>query len=393
MATGRRRGRVIIYIALILILLLVLLFVLTQGNPFNRGAAVTNNPAAQATTPQPAPTQVSDVVNIVVNTQDVARGKPLTDDLLALVAIPRADYTQGVFYTDKKEVVNSRARYDLKAHTPLTSALIVTTNATGSIPSFEIPAGKVAVSIHVDKMTSVAYGLQKGDHVNVIASLLLVDLDTNFQSKLPNNTGVVIAPGPIGVSQAAGQTTTQTQTSVTASLTVPTGSSVMGRVELDPTLNNPVWVIPSEGQRPRMVSQTLIQDAVILQMGTFGKQTTPAQPVATQQSPQPTQQAQATQQAPTELPYPDVATLIVSPQDAVTLNYLMLSGANLNLVMRSAGDTEAKTTEAVTLQFIMDQYNIPNPAKLPFGMEPNTNNIDNQPLESTSSQPVATPQP
>lgn len=390
MATGRRRGQVIIYIALILILLLVLLLVLTGGNPFNKGAA-TGNPAASATTPQATPTQVSDVVNIVVNTQDVARGKPLTDDLLALVAIPRADYTQGVFFTDKKDVVNSRARYDLKAHTPLTSALVVTTNAAGSIPSFEIPAGKVAVSIHVDKMTSVAYGLQKGDHVNVIASLLLLDLDTNFQSKLPNNTGVVIAPGPIGVTQTTGQTTTQTQTSVTASLTVPAGSSVMGRVELDPTLNNPVWVLPSEAQRPRMVSQTLIQDAVILQMGTFGKEPVTSQPATTQESPQPTQPVQPTQEVSTELP--DVATLIVSPQDAVTLNYLMLSGANLSLVMRSAGDAELKNTEAVTLQFIMDQYNIPNPAKLPFGMEPSINNIDNQPMEGLSPQPAATPQP
>jgi pilus assembly protein CpaB len=65
-----------------------------------------------------------------------------------------------------------------------------------------------------------------------------------------------------------------------------------------------------------------------------------------------------------------MVTLIVTPQDAVTLNYLMLSGAKLNIVLRSAGDPTRVDTEAVTLQFLMDQYRIPNPAKLPYGTEP-----------------------
>jgi pilus assembly protein CpaB len=38
--------------------------------------------------------------------------------------------------------------------------------------------------------------------------------------------------------------------------------------------------------------------------------------------------------------------------------------------MRSAGDAQRFSTEPVTLQFILDQYNIPNPAKLPYGLEP-----------------------
>ena len=113
MATGRRRGRAIIYIALILILLLVLLAVLLRFNPFasNGGpvAATDNNVA------QPTPTQVQDVVDIVVTTQDVRRGQELSDDLLALVAIPRADYTDGVFYKTKEEVVGARAKYDLES--------------------------------------------------------------------------------------------------------------------------------------------------------------------------------------------------------------------------------------------------------------------------------------
>ena len=94
------------------------------------------------------------------------------------------------------------------------------------------------------------------------------------------------------------------------------------------------------------------------------------QPPATA-TPEPGAEQQQVAPTPTPVPLPpDVITLIVSPQDAVTLNYLMLAGANLNMVLRSAGDTDVQTTEAVTLQFILDQYQIPNPAKLPYGLEP-----------------------
>jgi pilus assembly protein CpaB len=74
---------------------------------------------------------------------------------------------------------------------------------------------------------------------------------------------------------------------------------------------------------------------------------------------------------------PDQISLVVSPQDAVTINYIMLnSGAMLNLALRSAGDTKVDKTEAVTLQFLMDQYNIPFPSKLPYGTEPRVDVLD-----------------
>jgi len=68
-------------------------------------------------------------------------------------------------------------------------------SAVGSDTSLDIQAGRVAISIPIDRFSSVAYGLQRGDHVNIIASLLIVDIDTEFQTVLPNSTGGVIAPG------------------------------------------------------------------------------------------------------------------------------------------------------------------------------------------------------
>lgn len=385
MATGRRRGRAIIYIALILILLLVLVYAVVWLNPLGRTAAPKAT-EAEGTAPAAAPTQVQNVVNIVITTQDIPRGQVIGDDLLAVVALPQDQYTEGVFFKDKAEVVGARAKFDLKAHTPVTNGLIVLPGSSGSILSFEMEAGKVAISIPVSKLSAVSYGLQKGDRVNVIASLLLVDMDTSFQSTLPNRTGVVIAPGPIG----------ETQTNITAQFLSPPGyevsapgaSSFLGRVEIDPTTNNPVFVIPSEPQRPRLVSQTLIQDATVLQVGTFSQEVVAQNEAEAAATPQ-ARPAQQAQEEPVEPDLPDVVTLVVSPQDAVSLNYLMLSGASLNLVLRPAGDTSRVDTEAATLQFILDQYRIPNPAKLPYGTQPRRDAFP----ESISPFPDAKPTP
>lgn len=376
MATGRRRGRAIIFIAFILILLVVLVLVFTQMNPF-----AARTPAGTTEKKAAVPTAtISPVEKVVVVAQKITQGQEVRQEYLAMGEIPRETFESGLYFNDIQDVVGTRSKFDLEAGTLLTKSHVVRPGDPGVPPAFEIPQGKVAISVPVSKLSSLAYGLQKGDHVNVIVSLLLVDIDTAWQSVLPNRTGIVIAPGPIG----------ENQTYVTASLTgppeyevgAPSAASFLGRIEIDPTLNNPVFVLPAEEQRPRLVSQTLIQDVVVLQLGSFDQGAksavdTAAGPAAVAEEPEalatPTRTPRAQQQATTEAETfvaPDVITLIVSPQDAVTLNYLMLAGANLNMVLRSAGDTEPRDTEAVTLQFVLDQYRIPNPAKLPYGLQP-----------------------
>lgn len=373
MATGRRRGRAIIIIAFILILLVVLVVVLTQFNPL-APRTQPGGPAEQVAAPTAT---ISPVEKVVVVAQKITQGQEVRQEYLAMGEIPRETFESGLYFSDIKDVLGTRSKFDLEAGTLLTKTHVVRPGDPGVPPAFEIPQGKVAISIPVSKLSSLAYGLQKGDHVNVIVSLLLVDIDTAWQSELPNRTGIVVAPGPIG----------ENQTYITASLMGPAeyevsgpgAASFLGRIEIDPTLNNPVFVLPGEEQRPRLVSQTLIQDVVVLQLGSFGLaekestigDSTIAEEPESQATPTrtPRAQQQATEEAAAVEP-PDVITLIVSPQDAVTLNYLMLAGANLNMVLRSAGDTEPRDTEAVTLQFVLDQYRIPNPAKLPYGLQP-----------------------
>lgn len=144
--------------------------------------------------------------------------------------------------------------------------------------------------------------------------------------------------------------------------------SAQGRAEQDQTIAQPVYLSPSEQQRPRIVSQTILQDVMILKVGEFpldqASVTAQAQVTPT---PVPANQQQA---APEEPKKPKMVTLVVTPQDAVTLNYLMYAGVQMNLALRGAGDEQRIKTDAVTLQYTMDTYSIPLPAKQSYGFEP-----------------------
>ena len=148
------------------------------------------------------------------------------------------------------------------------------------------------------------------------------------------------------------------------SLGVATSGSPVGRFELDPSVQQPYYLIPSEAQRPRVVCQMLLQNVTVMKLGNFPLTT---ETVTTQSA----EQAQAAQQAPAQEPTPpDIITLIVTPQDSITLSYLIYTNAKIQLTLRNPSDEARVPTEASTLQFLLSQYNIPVPAKLPYALHP-----------------------
>lgn len=369
-----RRGRIFFYLAFILILGLVAVGVIYFR--FLGGGKPAPTPVAEITTP------AVEMTNVVVVTQDVPRGSLLEDTVLGTVPWQKDQVIEGMF-TDPAEVVGRQARFDMKAGTPLTNGMLVgegeQITGEGSIAALSIPRGMVAVSLPIDDQSSVSYALRPGDHVNLIVSMSFVDLDTDFQTILPNLTGSVTAPGPAAEGSAA---------SLTAE--VAGGGGQQGRAEIDPVLGQSLYVIPSnEAQRPRTASQTLLQDAVVLQMGEFpigGQPAAQPTPNATQQAEAPAEGQATATPAP---PKPRLITLVVSPQDAVTLNYLYSyyprGGVRLSMALRSVGDDTRVQTEAVTLQFLLDQYRIPVPVKLPYGVEPRADipNVNSIPPATT----------
>jgi pilus assembly protein CpaB len=233
----------------------------------------------------------------------------------------------------------------------------------------------------------------------------VVDLDSDFQTILPNRNVSVIAPGTgaatlggSGTSEATGQTSASSQETginilETSSLVAVTGAEgLIGKATQDPLLGQTFYHVPSEkDQRPRMVSQNLLQDAIVLNIGNFPYkgQPEPTPQPAEGQEVQPQQPAED-QQVAAPPPPPDVITLIVAPQDAITLNYLLYSGAQLTLALRAAQDDTRVQTESVTLQFLLEKYNISVPAKLPNGMEPPVMLLK-QPVLQNDVQPTPAP--
>jgi pilus assembly protein CpaB len=183
-----RRGRIFFYLAFILILGLVAVAVVWFR--FMQPAA---NPAQVEATPTP----FVDLVKVVVVTQHVPRGAKIDETLLGMVEIPR-DIMIDAYFTDMADVVGRQATTNLEANMLLTSSMIVDSSDqlsdTGSLAALSIPRGLVAVSIPISRLSSVSYAPRPGDHVNVIATLLMVDLDSDFQSITPNQTVGVLPP-------------------------------------------------------------------------------------------------------------------------------------------------------------------------------------------------------
>jgi pilus assembly protein CpaB len=339
-------------------------------------------PAPEEIEGAPEPTPVVDLVRVVVVTQPTPRGSILDETILGMIEIPRDVLIEGMF-TDMAQVVGRQAKFDLDSGIPLTASMLVDSaeqlSATGSVAALSIPRGKVAVSINIGRFTSVSYAPRAGDHVSVIASMLFIDLDSQFQAALPNHIGGVTGPY---VNPETGQGF------ITIQVTGGTeGSPFLGRTELDPYLNELAYVIQSEAQRPRLVTQTIIYDAEVLRIGEFPlpeeeEKEEEGQAQQEQQADQANQQegAEAAPPEPKVEP-PTIITLIVTPQDAVTLNYLKYTGAQLSLALRATGDDTVTTTEAATLQYLLDVYNIPIPAKLPYGVEPRIDRLPSSPVE------------
>jgi pilus assembly protein CpaB len=102
----------------------------------------------------------------------------------------------------------------------------------------------------------------------------------------------------------------------------------------------------------------ILQDVVVMKLGNFALQTAPPDPNAT---PTPAQAQPAA---------PDIITLMVNPQDSISLNYFVHSGTILTMTLRNPDDTSRITAESATLTSLLTQYNISLPSKLPYAMQP-----------------------
>jgi len=340
-----RRGRIFLILAVVLIIGLVIVALIAQQFLFK---------------PKPIEQQQTNTVGVFIAGQAIPQGEKITDDALAVIEIPQ-DKVVTVMFTEeqKSTLVGKIAKYPLEQGVVITQSMISEGGIALSGPSWasRIPPGMTAVSIPISRLASVAYGAADGAHVNLTACFLFIDVDPSYQAKTPNL--VVTLRGPAGLPP-------DEMPGITLGAGTVETPLVQGRTEVEPSFQQGIYVVPAEGQRPRLVCQMLLQDITVLKLGNFSL-------TASQQDSQ--EQASEGQQQGAAPAKPDVITLVVSPQDSVTLSYLVYSNAQLSLSLRYAGDQSRMATEAATLQFLLSQYNIPIPVKLPYVIEPRVDKL------------------
>jgi hypothetical protein len=334
-----RRGRILIFLVLIVVVglaLLALVFTQFGGTPS-------------------APTQAA-FTDVFYAAQNIPQGTTITREMLGTFSIPPENVAEVMFTAgEESAIVGQTARFTLDQGTLITTSMVGTGPVEISGPAWavQIPSGMVAAAIPTNRLSLVGYGVNDGAHVNVNACMLFVDVDPAYQSVLPNLTSLVKGTGFL-----EGQLPVL---SAEAGVSVDDGThpTRQGRIELDPTLQQPFYIVPGEFQRPRLVCQMILQDVVVMKLGNFALQAPSTDPNAT---PSP---AQAQQQA-----SPDIVTLMVNPQDSISLNYFVFSGAMLSMSLRNPNDTSRFAAESATLTSMLTQYNISLPSKLPYASQP-----------------------
>lgn len=333
----------------------------------------------------PAPTvQDSSVVNIVIALQDLPRGFEL-DRRQIERAIEEGDNSAPInlapwpvnrvatpqnSFESLDELFGDFDVLIVRSDIPRESALLSTQvvpdrrqlSRVGSDAALLLEPGTVAVSMPLDLvgLGQVAFALQPGDYVDVIFSFLFIEVDEQFQSIQPNRISII------------------TRDPETEQLSF--GEPLQGRTEASALSQIGVLVVPQESQRPRLVTQRTVSRAQVIHVGYFpadGRIVGVMSPTPfVQPTADPNAQAAGEGGAtpitpPTATPYtPTIVTLGVPPQDALVLVWAIDARIPITFVLRAAQDDVILATTAVTLEYIITNYSIPNPPILPFSIQP-----------------------
>ena len=344
-----RRGRTLIILAVILLIVLVV-----------AGVALPRI----LTMLQPATPTVT-VYQVYYALQNISQGTLITEELLGTYTLPETSVADVMFTVQEvSSLVGQKAKNTIDQGSIITTGDVVSPDtgldAGGPPWASIIAASKNAITIPISRLASVGFGVADGAHVNVIACMLMVDVDPSYQGILPNHVAVAQAPANLPPDGMPG-----------ISLGVKTQGDppYQGRTEVESAFQLPIYIIPSEPQRPRPVCQMIMQNVAVLRLGNF--ELNPSATTANQATPtpQPGQPQAASQIA------PDIVTLIVAPQEAVILTYMVYTNIPIYLTLRNSGDTSRQVTESATLQFLLSQLNITVPVKLAYSVTPRVDTL------------------
>lgn len=342
-------------------------------------------------------TTLTDFAPVVIALQDLPRGTLITSSMIvsptssaaqALVDVRfwPLEFAPQTSIEDPNQLVGCRTRTDIPRESAILVAqlvpdpqLLASGQLTGSICAaaasglsrlgsdaalfLDPTLVGMAVPLDFTGLCQVAYGIQPGDRVDVLMSFLFIDVDEEFQTRRPNNISIisVLEDGSIGFTEGR-----------------------PGRAEPSNVFPQGVLIGPSEiQQRPRLVTQRTIQNAPVVYVGWFppdgvifgSTPTTFEEPVLLD----PTQAAQQQSGAPTALSaatptdyIPVLMTIGVTPQDALVLAWAIDARIPICYTLRPAVQDNSlnDVTEPVSLEYMLREFGIDEPPKLPISIEP-----------------------
>ena len=202
-----RRGRTLILIALILLLGVAAAWLFLRGRGSGGGGGAQATPVAL------------DRQNVVIAAQDISRGSVIPENAVILAPFPADAVVETMITNDVSQVIGRYARQDIARGLPITTGMITKQAGdllgTGSTAAVAIPPGYTAIAVPLNRLAGVAFALRDGDAVDVIGTMLMVDIDPDFQTILPNSSMILLGnntsplhrvrmPGSQGLRQGSG---------------------------------------------------------------------------------------------------------------------------------------------------------------------------------------------
>ena len=181
-----RGGRIFIIIGIVLFIVVAIVALIYLSGIFRPAPPPTPNPEEVTPTEEP-----SNTIEIVVAAQNIPRGTRITEEnnAVTIAKWPEESVPPGAL-TDIGATYDRIARTDIVLGMPIIEGMLTDKagdlSAVGSDAALRIPQGRVGYAIAVSGNSGVAWALRSGDHVDALVSLMIVDIDEEFQTPLPS---------------------------------------------------------------------------------------------------------------------------------------------------------------------------------------------------------------
>ena len=331
--------------------------------------------------PTPSFTAVPDVefVEVVVSLQTIQqeRGYQMTEAEVAIELRLASEVDSNVI-TDINDVIGKFTRRKIYQGETLThDAFVDDLTQVGREeygPSSLIPQGFVAMAVPVDRLGSVGYGVEAGDSIDILVSFILLPVDEQFQTRLPNKATFYIVTQEDVVDEVTGETVTRT-------IRKPYTITPYGRFEALPT-GDTAFVQPSEELARGTHIAFVIQNARVIEVGPWIPPSPALVPTAT-----PNPESEEGEQGPSEEevsldqlagriqqvldglagpPYNNTILVALPPQQQVFLKYAVETQSVIDFALRANNDNQFYPVENISLDYVLERFNVEIPPNFTY---------------------------